>query len=393
MPASKWQHVTDWYIDPAQTFGGHDENDGLTATTPLKSVAEWRRRISGSYYSGGARIVIHALSASTDLDDGKFYGFTTDKNSISSVVVIGTPVVVGTGTITSFTAPSGNGRCTISAASIPTSWTASGFVSTAADSRFIRKSGGGPVPHAYLISDQGTKTIQLGPVSTWNDSSTAAVAVFTESTFTTTDSFDVYSLPRWPMLQATENVLYQNLDVFGSPFVQINTANKQNRFILCGFVGTGATVVPTTGGNITFYACGFSGGPALFGDGTGMALCAFLAVLVQIVSATTTWKSQINVFVSCRLYVESGGLFGNSGTLRVFDSINPCIELSGRCSVYIEALVGTGNSGPLATVARGSQLYGAANMTASTTALHPYIIGGVSHDSPAVETTGDAVYA
>jgi hypothetical protein len=202
------------------------------------------------------------------------------------------------------------------------------------------------------------------------------------------------------MLLASENVHYKNLDVLGSGAVQTNTGAKQNLFTLCGFVGTGNTIILYTGGNVEFLVCGFSGGPVIFSaPGGAPILCTFLNVLAQQTGASATWKGFTNVFIGCRLYLESTGSLGSTGLLRMYDTgaagsaaSSALLQASTGSNAWIESMVGEGNTVPLVLVDRGSQVRGAANITATTSAT-AYSIDAVAYSSTTFNSeTGNGVF-
>lgn len=394
-----WATQTAWYIDPAGTnptaggAAGDDEASGLTALAPIKSVAEWRRRIQGAVFTGTTRIVIHALSASAVVDDGQFHGFTTELTATTAVVIVGTPTVVGTGTITSYVPYAGNVRGKITDSAIPASWTASGFVSTTSASRFIRKAGGGIVPYAPLVKDLGAKTIQMGIVSNWDETNTSAVT-FTETNFTNGDSYEVVSMPRWPTLRSQwGNVRYQCLDLFNTTSGASNQAfpAAQNNIVICGILDRFTEEFAV---NTILYGCAILTSSFVFSGALAPVNSSFLGSLVQPLTSSMHWKGQTNVFVNCRLYLEKGSIMGSTGILRIYDAVtDPCIQLSTGSHAWCEGMVGEGNTNKLVLVDRGSRVFGAASITASTSDVLPYSVGGTSYATPVVDVgSGDGIY-
>jgi hypothetical protein len=119
----KWTNQVAWAVD---SVAGNDENVGDLAN-PLKTMAEFTRRIRvAKYGTGFGPYTIQLLNDVPNTDsfqwspvlesvDGSFVNSDPDAGVTSDIVVInGSKVVIGTGTVNVFTAPAGNNKCTIS---------------------------------------------------------------------------------------------------------------------------------------------------------------------------------------------------------------------------------------------------------------------------------------
>lgn len=392
IPHPFWALQTDWYIDPAQTNAqpGNDENTGLLTTAPLKSIAEWRRRISGVQFD--QPIKIHPLSSSTVIDDGNLTGFTT-VGLTGQVFIIGTSTVLFTGSITSYQAYSGNTRGSVTDTAIPVSWTASNGISDAATgSRWIRKTG--TDKRAHLVKDMGSKTVMIGIPATVSETATTFPSQAITD-FQVGDSYEVISLLKWPELRpgADTRIRYQCIDVSGPS----NTAGAHalaNEFVLCGIltsqlIGKGIT---------TASGCIFLG-PASSAHHFAARFCTFKDADFQL-SSPTNWNTTTNVFINSSLLCWHGGNLDSSGTLWFFDTTAACLSVIHGSRAGIFSFVGDGNTSSLIQVGngqsgtgQGNQVYGASHVTAITSDPLPFKVNGVAYSTPVVSAaSGDGIY-
>jgi hypothetical protein len=404
MGSAKWWGVTNWYIDPAgtnPTVGGsigNDEADGLTNKTPLKSMAEWRRRINGAVFTGNGP-VIQALSGSTVTDDGLFYGYTTP-DLTTYVRVIGTPVVTGlSGTVSSYQPYSGNTRGQFADTAIPVSWTASGGISGASGSRFARVVGTGVRHYAPLLTDMASKTVQFGIVVDWDE--TDAVTLKTvETNFANADAYEVVSMPTWPSARAISgNVQLQCFDILGSvapTFRKSHSFSGLLRYRICGFPQN--TILGSSNA-AAFYSCAICMpspvGLTITGSNVTFTNCSLSnSAIFELGGGPSTWTGTTNVVANAELRFWHGSMVGALGALRMFDCTTALVSIRHMSLARLAgSIVGSGNSGALVNCDTGGLFYGASLITATTSAAHPYTISGVNHDTAAVETSGDAVYA
>lgn len=393
------QRVAAWYIDPAGTSGGNDSNNGTSTATPIKSIAEWRRRIAGARYGSGGGFptnpVIHALSGSVVPDDGLFYGFTTESQT-AFVQLLGVPTVIGTGTVTAYTPYVGNARGSLTDAAIPISWTASGFLTTTARSRFIRKTGGGVQHYAPVLLDLGAKAVQLGTTTDINDAALNFFPSQVETNFAVNDAYEVVGYFTWPALQVANLITIspQCLDLNGLlPTPGMSGYQRQR---LCGILGN--TIYSAGGGGFNAYMCVASilqpAGINLVGSDWLYGNCAFLNTLIQsnqggpdlVTAAKNVFINGVNRFWN--------GAKHTWGNARYYDFTGPLFDIEFNSSLYVGgSCVGSNNTGKLVLCAAGGVLHGASNVTATTTDANPYSVSGIAYPTPTVDgNTGDGIY-
>jgi hypothetical protein len=396
-----WQAQTVWYMDPAGTNAtpGDDEADGLSSSSPLKSMAEWRRRIQGAAFTGNGP-VIHALSGSSVADDGMFCGFTTP-GLTTYVRLLGTPVTTGlSGTVSSYVAYSGNTRGQFTDSSVPASWTASGAISSSTGSRFVRKTGTGVRHYAPLLKDLGSKTVQFGIVVDW-DETDAVTTRQTETNFANGDTYEVVSLPTWPSVQTLGgNVIVQCFDLLGlatPQFAQSISDAGQLRYRLCGFHQNQSFV---SNNAIVIYSSVFCATPpaGLGATGAGILLInsAVTNGLVQFNYGAWDWGVNApNVIVNSEFRLWHGFTAASlGGGLRCFDCVAPLVSVRHRSTIKLTGtIVGSGNSGSFVQADSGSIFYGAANITATTSKAFPWSVNLVDYAAPVVDAgSGDGIY-
>jgi hypothetical protein len=88
-----WSNQTTWYIDPS---AGDDNNNGATSTTPLKTFAEWRRRMPSMSRDTTINIVAGAVFPTTD----PMVYCPIDLQADGSAGFASTLTIVGTRTLT-----------------------------------------------------------------------------------------------------------------------------------------------------------------------------------------------------------------------------------------------------------------------------------------------------
>lgn len=387
-----WQAQTLWFIDPAGTNSpaGNDEGDGLSAAAPIKSIAEWRRRVSGAQYT--TSVAIKALSGSSVTDDGLLYGITTD-NLASSVTIFGTPTVLFSGTVSSYQAYAGNTRGSFADPSLAAaSWTLAGGISTTSGSRFVRKAGSGSRHYAPLLKDLGSKTVQMGLVVDWDETNTTTLN-FTATDFVNGDAYEVVSMPTWPALVADgANVRQQCVDVLGSQSPQFRTTDSGNHsfnHVLCGMI-TANTIVGSPLGT-RFMSCVFvhPSGTVAVGAIPNLVNSALVGTIFECGEGELNWNTQSLVAVASELRFFHGVLAASIGTVRSFDSTLPCISVRHASNAnMVGVLVGSGNSGALVNVDGGSYFHGANLISATTSAPLPYVVNGVGYATPVVDVAG-----
>lgn len=387
---NSFQLVTDWYVAP---ITGSDANTGLTAGSPLKTIAEWRRRIWGARYGAPgfpSIVTIHALESSTVADDGYMFGYITE-GSASNVVVVGIPVVIFTSTVTGFTSYAGNIRGQLVDAAIPVSWAASGLISTiATGSRFIRRVGGAGPAQASLLKDLGARTVMIGLPTDTSEISTGTPTVAIAN-FAVADAYQVCTRLRWPqMVTINCKARLQCLDVDLGVGVSIGSPlfSQRDQYVLCGFLSNCAFGVGIVQGFNSLWLC-----PSISCTEQFVAqACSFTGGTIQF-NGHTDWNGSENVLLTQDWVISHGGQI-STGIAHCFDNATNLIGASRLGTVDIGSIVGSGNTGKLATTNLGATIYGASLIAATTSDASPYTVGGVSYGSPVFNgTLGTGIYS
>ncbi len=390
-----YQAQTVFAIDPANVSGvADDENLGYgvdvaaARLVPLRSMAEWRRRVRGAQFVRDVMRHIDIMSTSTVEDDAHIDGFSTGRGLSGPIVMAGAQTVLFSGTVTAYQQGNiGNGRHLITDSAIPTSWTASGGVTTTSGSRYIRKVGG--TIHAALLRDMGSKTVQIGPAVTY--SATPSMSVTGGQTvFQVGDAYEVVSVPRWPGMMtmgAQLNVRLMCLDISSTATILLSSG-VINDWTYCGFL----TSVSFLGRNVC-RGCVFVG-PSVTGIGISNFFNSFLNTLVQWgPGETANWNLQEGVFVNTSLRLWHAGRLDGGGQLRMYDNTTACLSV--RHGGYVErvGISGEGNTGLLLEVDTGGRVKMdvsfQAGFTAVTTNARPIVIDGVAYQVAAMAVSND----
>jgi len=379
-----WQQQLAWYIDPDGTHGGDDENDGLTASTPIRSMREWRARIQGAYYTSSA--LIHALSGTSDLDYGDVSGFTTPTDSSIFVAVVGAATVLanGTGTLTGVTMRAGNSKGTITDSA--QSWAAHGLVSSTSGVRMVRKTSG--AWHAFIQQAVSTTEALITRPTNVSETPTATPANLLSAP-QVGDAYEVCSLTSWPSLRAKPGGRVRG-------YLLDHGVGREQAFdliisVLCGWSTGFAGELRAAG--TTIYTSFFASTVSVNGPFVPNS-CGFNGTVQVQLGATLNWNTLENQFLA-PLAVRHGGVIGAAGTLVFFDlgSTAP-VGADFASTLQLESVVGSGMTGKLITANR-AVVYGAAGVTATTTDLAPFQLNGVSSATvPQVDSTaGGAIWA
>jgi hypothetical protein len=375
-----WKSQLTWFIDPANSTAlASDENDGLTAITPLLSTAEYRRRVFGANYT--ASPTINFLSASTVTDDGNFTGI---KGTAIIFNIIGTPVKIGaTGTIDAAVVPfAGNGRYTITDTS--ENWTTNGWVSTATNPRLVRNTA--KTKHAWVKSYLGGG---VASISQPTDASETAGFSNSNVDFVNGETYEVCSIPTLPTLQMDVNsgltIVVRCMKITTGPLAPSGTLFG----VLAGIVPASAMAWTESGTTPAFFNCFFGGVQSFFAIPifrTCLALGASLQFYKSIDNTTNSLDLQNSG-------VAANGVAGSIGLLRAFDCTGAVFTARYGASPLVEGLVGTGNTGKL-LVATKSVIYGGGTATAATTDANPFQLNAaVGAVTPVVDAVaGGAIY-
>lgn len=383
-----WQSRTVWYIDPAGTnptlggLPGNDENSGLTATAPIRTMAEFCRR----NWDGRIAATLYVLTSSNNSDDRYIYGFSTLPGT-TGLQIVGVPTVLFSGTVTGYVSPisNGNNRGQIVDSALPVSWTASDGICSPSGSRFIRKTD--KTIHAAVIKDLGSKTCQIGPPN--HASESAGVFGATVGNFTVGDAYEVCTQLRWP------TVTFQAPELFVSArcldfYAAGGNSNGSLLTLLCGHLAGFS-------GKLALYGC-YVTGTCTSSAGVSASSNAFVGPGVLQPNGNATWHGQLNTFLgNFPLHIWHNGQLDSTGVLQVFDFTDSLGFLSVRyasmANIVPDSMIGDNNTGVLVNVQYGSTVTGAAAISAVTSNPNPYLISGTASPTPYWDTsTGSGVY-
>lgn len=156
-----WMLQVRWMVDALNSTAlANDENDGLTATTPLLTTAERRRRMGKNTWLASTAYHLHYLSnAPGDVLEGDcalnasvyLHGSSTERVGVSPALYTGTITALDT-----FNAAT-NVPWALTSAGIPVSWTASGLIGK----RIRLTSGANINALAYATLDQTAKKARV----------------------------------------------------------------------------------------------------------------------------------------------------------------------------------------------------------------------------------------
>ncbi len=378
-----------WAIDPVN---GSDANIGWGASqaaadlVPIKTIAEWRRRVSGAVFN--SRVQIHALNDSSNLDDSRFYGFSVGASG--EVVLYGTPTVLFAGTLTTYVGMSAaaNARWSVTDTAIPTSWTASGGVTTTSGSRWIRKAGG--TTHAHLLKDLGSKTCQIGTPFSHTELPTGGTLV-TAVDFANGDAYEVVKLTKWPGLTSYSDRAYARLlclDLTGGH--TSSARGSQDQYTLCGFLSFASHATPSV---VIADACVYTAGGISGLDWRPRFISAVNGHL-QIGQGWVDTNGVITTMVASELRLWHSAT-GHVAMLRSFDVTGNCLHVRHTSHADLDlGIVGTGNSGKLISAEINSTVStGGTVSTSATTDPSPFSVNGVASAAPpGMDSQGSAIW-
>lgn len=374
-----------WAIDPAGTFStpGNDEALG-TLAAPLRSVAEWRRRMGNAVLPDTC--YIKALSSSTRDDDGVFTGPTGLTLAIYTPCLYADPIVVFSGTLTNAIGMSGPTRGQVTDAGALggfASWTLADGITTSAASRWIRNTA--KTKHAPLLVDLGAKTAQIGNTTSTSEDPTVAPTSNLVA-FTTTETYDVIKYLKWPPMRQGSLAATQ-LRCLDTGIISTATGQTGEFFIgaICGFVGSIASINTLL---CSMLNCVF---PTLIVSGNVIPLmsnCSFLQTTVQFGGGTRpgNWNGSVNIFINSTLRFWHGGALVEGGVCYTFDNT---IVTDGFLSVRHGSTVerigiqGSGNTQSLIVCELGSNVYVGGpfdgGIVATTSLALPIVLAGVAY--------------
>jgi len=202
---------TNWWVDPAGTFGGSDGNTGGSAASPLRTLAEWRRRAckGGVTWEPAGFGILTIMSDCAESAYFNIVGVAASRDG----TIRGRDTVVATGTVTAAAQLSSAGGGTYA------TLTSTGTTWAPHVGRRVRIQGSGddwlPGLYAYVRADLGSGVALVTP---WTDGGGQAAAPSPGATW------EVYTVPKvsgqWGITcNSADHYVAVDFDVGGDPFV------------------------------------------------------------------------------------------------------------------------------------------------------------------------------
>jgi len=380
IPSRKWQTQATWSIDESNSTGrASDENTGADDTHPLLTGDEFARRMG--------RCVLQQATTVRWLSDTTRYsldlsGITAANQTALTpatnycLVIVGVPTVVRSGTLTGAT----DAPWTVADSSLPTSWSASGCLSTSSGTRIIRKTDGSK--HACMAYENVAKTAQTSPSNGYSQSylSTGTAAV----SFANGDAYEVLSLPKFPRVTPPASVpnfvgcYFFYLDMQG-------VVGGANEYRFCGWRAFSTFSAQTLAGTNTVRGGIFVAGGSMSGQLTNTLNRSIVpASSFQFFSWTGDMNGQINVVAKTGQFSVTHGSMGRLGIVYVYDCSVTAIQVHNVSSVTIDAIHGASNTSVIADVRdTGCSINSpnaASSFDATTSLAHPLLIVGATKD-------------
>jgi hypothetical protein len=326
---------------------------------PLASLAEFIRRMKGCRL--GDILAVHILDDDTEnvYIDGFFPTSSTnvDSGQEGTLMFLGKPTVIGSGTLSAVVAQSGNTRGTVTDSGLTSSWTAgctsaadhAGCISTKLRGRMIRNTGG--TKHAWMLADLGSKTAQIAtPTDTFEgiDQQTSCV----RSEFIVGDQYEIITFPRLAYLRIAPNIYtrVQTLTIGGDGIISTAVRPPLGSQILAAL--TWFTFTSSLGGSISELNCGnsgmtFTGSPlftnsTFFDDRTGGAY--FNGAEVTVGGFNTVYKSFLQFMSRATMTNTENGADSEFG---FWDCQDSAITLEFNADIRLDVLSGSGNLGSI----------------------------------------------
>ncbi len=350
VPGSPWQSQTTWSIDESNITGvASNSNSGMDDTHPLLSIDEFVRRV-GATGNAGTHVVrwlsdtTHVHVNLAPISPGSTLLPLPETYPV--LVFVGVPTVLRSGTLTGAT----DAPWTVSDSSLPTSWTASGLVSSSSGTRLIRKTD--LTKHAFIAYENSAKTAQTSPTDGFTTANTWLPIGTASASFANGDTYQVLSLPRFPRVTPPDYsaaygaTVFQYLDMDGILGGQVEIRH-------CGFRG----VIPdlnasTRSGVHQYHGAIFVQGLIASAHYASNSMDRTLMMgQVTLGSYNGDMNTHTNVIAkSGQVFVVHASL-PRLGTVYVYDTTNnPVIQISNNSAVTLDALHGSGNTGVLVDV-------------------------------------------
>ena len=340
IPSRKWTTQTTWSIDESNsTSRASDENTGADDAHPLLSCDELARRLGSSTLQQATTVrwLSDTTRYSLDLsrvNAGNQTGLTPATNY--PLVFVGVPTVVRSGTLTGAT----DAPWSVADSSLPTSWSASGCLSTSSGTRIIRKTDG--TKHAAMGYEDVAKTAKTSPTNgfaqTYTSTGTASIS------FANGDAYEVLSLPKFPRIMPPESVpnftgcYFFYLDMQG-------VVGGSNEYRFCGWRAFSTLSGQTRGCANTVRGGIFVAGGSMSGQLTNtMSRSIFLGSSFQLFSWGGDMNGLINVVAKAGQLQPSHTSHGRLGIVYAYDCSGSAIQLHNNAAITLDGLHGSGNA-------------------------------------------------
>lgn len=387
----EWLAQATWSMDESNVTGlASDENTGIDDTHPLLSVDELVRRIgvSGNFGTKVIRWLSNTTHSQINLASISPAGIPlATPDNFPVIIFVGVPTVLRTGTLTGAT----DAPWTVTDSSLPTSWTASGLISSSSGTRLIRKTD--KTKHAFMAYESTARTAKTSPTNGFTEDLVWFPFGTPAASFAPGDTYEVLSLPKFPrvtppdysaaygaavfMLLDMDGILGGQVEVrncgFDRPFPDVNAAARSGLHQIHGGLFAQGAVLSAT-----------------YAD-SGFDRVLFLG-RVTFSTFNGDMNGDVNVIANTgRIFIAHAAL-PRLGAIYVYDTtFSPVIQITNNSTVSIDSLQGSGNTGVLVDVrdsgcsvnSRSSP--GAFNAT--TSAAHPISVVGTQYDYTAIPIT------
>lgn len=340
IPSRKWQTQATWSVDESNVTGlASDENTGADDTHPLLTLEELLRRLGR--WSATSSVTVRWLSDTTRSTvnlNGISAGGLPAGGTAPSIFFLGVPTVLRSGTLTGAT----DAPWTVADSSLPTSWSASGLLSTSSGVRMIRKTDG--TKHAILGYELVAKTARCSPTTGYSNAASATVGTSAAS-FTNGDAYEVISLPKFPRiacppLSAGFNgayFIYLDAAGFTGGRAQLRLGGFRNFAPISGDIASGSVSV--------FGGAWIAGGSFSTTGSSSFDRCIVLGSTLQMGPWPGDNNGFSNVIAQAGQIRMSHASFGRLGTLYAYDCSVTALQIDNLATCTLDAMHGSGNTG------------------------------------------------
>jgi len=373
-PSQIWQTQATWSIDEANVSGvATDEQTGVDDTHPLRTADEFVRRVKGVALAQATTVRWMSDTAHASLNlTPIMHGTQVGSYTANPLLFVGVPTVVRSGTLTG----AADAPWTVSDSSLPTSWSASGCLSTSSGSRIIRRTDG--LKYAAMGYENVAKTAEISPTNGWPATTAAGTA---SASFVSGDNYEVLSLPKFPsVILPVSNAGVTTLNCHLVLLDLDKVAGGQAQIRHCGWRASGASV-PS---GCVVQGC-VNVGSFTFSGTTAPNRCLWLSSAFM---SAWTGNLQVNTNLiaktgSCQLLV---GCNGRLGTLYVFDCSASAIQVIGGAQASVDGIFGSSNTGFIVNILDPGSKLSSSNpspstaFTATTSAASQLLVTGTNYN-------------